>query len=154
MIDVIRDFHADVILMHTRGTPENMSTLTDYAHLISEIDEFFTRKLELLESNNAGEVILDIGFGFAKNTAQNLALIQHLAHFKHFGKRLLVGASQKRSIGEILGDPDRERLSGTLSLHLLALQAGADIIRAHHFAEHCDMLKIFRAVGQASMYAL
>ena len=154
MIDVIRDFHADVILMHTRGTPENMSTLTDYAHLISEIDEFFTRKLELLESNNAGEVILDIGFGFAKNTAQNLALIQHLAHFKHFGKRLLVGASQKRSIGEILGDPDRERLSGTLSLHLLALQAGADIIRAHHFAEHCDMLKIFRAIGQASMYAL
>ena len=143
MIDVIRDFHADVILMHTRGTPENMSTLTDYAHLISEIDEFFARKLELLESNNAGEVILDIGFGFAKNTAQNLALIQHLAHFKHFGKRLLVGASQKSSIGEILGDPDRERLSGTLSLHLLALQAGADIIRAHHFAEHCDMLKVF-----------
>lgn len=154
MIDVIRDFHADVILMHTRGTPEYMSTLTDYAHLISEVDEFFTSKLELLESNNAGEVIIDIGFGFAKNTAQNLALIQHLGHFKHFGKRLLVGASQKRSIGEILGDPDKDRLSGTLALHLLAIQAGADIIRAHHFAEHCDMLKIFHAMKQANMYAL
>lgn len=151
MIDVVRDFGADVILMHTRGTPENMSQLTDYAHLISEIDEFFASKLELLESNNAGEVILDIGFGFAKNTAQNLALIQHLAHFKHFGKRLLVGASQKRSIGEILGDPDRERLSGTLALHLLALQAGADIIRAHHFAEHRDMLLVFQALRKMSL---
>ncbi|STO96941.1 dihydropteroate synthase [Helicobacter canis] len=149
---VVRDFGADFILMHTKGTPETMASLAHYTHLINEVDEFFSRKLELLESNNVGEVILDIGFGFAKNSAQNLALIQHLAHFKHFGKRLLVGASQKSTIGEIIDAPNpHDRLSGTLSLHLLALQNGADIIRAHHYKEHSDMLKIFRAYAQPSL---
>lgn len=144
MLAVVRDFGADFILMHTKGTPETMASLADYEHLLSEIDTFFARKLELLESSGAGEVILDIGFGFAKNTAQNLALIQHLRHFKHFGKRVLVGASQKRTIGELLNAPNPDdRLSGSLSLHLLALQNGADIIRAHHYKEHSDMLKIF-----------
>ena len=149
---VVRDFGADFILMHTKGTPETMASLAHYTHLISEVDEFFSRKLELLESNNVGEVILDIGFGFAKNSVQNLALIQHLAHFKHFGKRLLVGASQKSTIGEIIDAPNpHDRLSGTLSLHLLALQNGADIIRAHHYKEHSDMLKILHAYAQPSL---
>ena len=149
---VVRDFGADFILMHTKGTPETMASLAHYTHLINEVDEFFSRKLELLESNNVGEVILDIGFGFAKNSAQNLALIQHLAHFKHFGKRLLVGASQKSTIGEIIDAPNpHDRLSGALSLHLLALQNGADIIRAHHYKEHSDMLKILHAYAQPSL---
>ena len=149
---VVRDFGADFILMHTKGTPETMASLAHYTHLINEVDEFFARKLELLESNNVGEVILDIGFGFAKNSAQNLALIQHLAHFKHFGKRLLVGASQKSTIGEIIDAPNpHDRLSGSLSLHLLALQNGADIIRAHHYKEHSDMLKILHAYAQPSL---
>lgn len=144
MLAVVGDFGADFILMHTKGTPETMASLANYEHLLSEIDTFFARKLELLESSGAGEVILDIGFGFAKDSAQNLALIQHLRHFKHFGKRVLVGASQKRTIGELLNAPDpQNRLSGSLSLHLLALQNGADIIRAHHYKEHSDMLKIF-----------
>lgn len=150
MLAVVRDFGADFILMHTKGTPETMASLANYKHLLSEIDTFFTRKLELLESSGVGEVILDIGFGFAKDSAQNLALIQHLRHFKHFGKRVLVGASQKRTIGDLLNAPHpNDRLSGSLSLHLLALQNGADIIRAHHYKEHSDMLKVFLSFSSA-----
>ena len=66
----------------------------------------------------------------------------------YFGKRILVGASLKRTIGELTQNPQPEsRLSGTISLHLLALHNGADIIRAHHFKEHNDMLNIYKALS-------
>lgn len=148
MLDVVSDFGADFVLMHTKGTPKTMEQFTRYTHLLNEVEHFFEQKLALLQKHNVGEIILDIGFGFAKNTPQNLALVQNLAHFKHFGKRILVGASLKRTIGELTQNPQPEsRLSGTISLHLLALHNGADIIRAHHFKEHNDMLNIYKALS-------
>lgn len=146
MFEVIKHHKAQVVLMHARGTPKDMASHTHYRHLLSEIDEFFARKIDKLEASNASRIVLDIGFGFAKSHAQNLALIQNLAHFKHFGREILVGASRKSSIGEITGRQNpSERLSGSLALALLALQNGADIIRTHDFSEHIDMLKIFSA---------
>ncbi|MGX2971060.1 dihydropteroate synthase [Helicobacter sp. T3_23-1059] len=152
MFEVIKHYNAQVVLMHARGTPKDMASHTHYQHLLSEIDEFFSRKIDELEKANASRIVLDIGFGFAKSHAQNLALIQNLAHFKHFGFEILIGASRKSSIGEITGRQNpSERLSGSLAISLLALQNGADIIRTHDFSEHIDMLKIFSAFydGQA-----
>lgn len=146
MLEVIKSYQAQVVLMHTKGTPKNMQNLSYYENLISEIDEFFAHKIEELESHKASRIVLDIGFGFAKTHSQNLVLIQNLAHFKHFGREILIGASRKSTIGEITHRQNpRERLSGSLALHLLALQNGADIIRTHDFSEHIDMLRIFNA---------
>lgn len=149
MLEVIAHYSAQVVLMHTKGTPKDMANLSEYTHLISEVDEFFARKICELEAHKASRIVLDIGFGFAKTHAQNLALIQNLAHFKHFGYEILVGASRKSTIGAITSKQSpSERLSGSLALHLLALQNGADIIRTHDFAEHIDMLKILSAFNE------
>lgn len=149
MLEVIAHYRAQVVLMHTKGTPKDMANLSKYTHLISEVDEFFTRKICELEAHKASRIVLDIGFGFAKTHTQNLALIQNLAHFKHFGYEILVGASRKSTIGAITSKQSpSERLSGSLALHLLALQNGADIIRTHDFAEHIDMLKILNAFNE------
>ena len=149
MLEVIAHYHAQVVLMHTKGTPKDMANLSEYTYLISEVDEFFAHKICELEAHKASRIVLDIGFGFAKTHAQNLALIQNLAHFKHFGYEILVGASRKSTIGAITDrQSPSERLSGSLALHLLALQNGADIIRTHDFAEHIDMLKILSAFNE------
>lgn len=116
--------------------------------IIHAVDEFFAQRLESLDKLGIKkeQIILDIGFGFGKNDAQNLALIRNLAHFRHFGCEILVGASMKRSIGAITGKDTLERGFGTLALHQIALDNGADIIRCHDFSSHIDMLKVWNAL--------
>ncbi|TLD97853.1 dihydropteroate synthase [Helicobacter jaachi] len=147
MPNVAKTHKAQVILMHTKGTPKDMQQLTHtYTHLFGDIDSFFEHKIALLREVGIEDIILDIGFGFAKDDAQNLALIKHLEHFTHFNLPLLVGASRKNTIGNITGKPVQDRLYGTLILHLFALQNGASILRVHDEEAHMDMLKIFEAM--------
>ena len=112
---------------------------------------FFTRKIEEILNAGGKEIILDIGFGFAKTQSQNLALVNHLAHFKHFGYPLLLGASRKSTLGEITGKPANERLSATLALHLLGVQNGADIVRTHDEDAHLDSLLVLEAMRENSL---
>lgn len=141
IIDIASDFGAEIILMHNSWiyphTREN---------IIVELEEFFARKLEILEARNLKNIMLDIGFGFGKNDSENLALVRNLKHFAHFGYEILVGASRKRSIGAITGAEVSERLFGTLALHQIALQNGASIIRCHDVRAHIDMVKVFNAL--------
>lgn len=147
MIEIAKAYHAQVVLMHTKGTPKVMQNLVNsYEDFFGEMDKFFAQKIALLRENDIQHIVLDIGFGFAKNMTQNLALIQHLEHFKRFNLPLLVGASRKNTIGIITGRDTHSRLSGTLALHLIALQNGADIVRVHDEDEHIDILKIFQAM--------
>lgn len=150
MLKVASKHNAKVILMHTQGTPKDMSELTDYEDMFAQMDDFFRAKIESLKSYGINEIILDVGIGFAKNQFQNLALINHLAHFKHFGYPLLVGASRKSVVGNIINKPPSQRLSGTLALHLLAFQNGADILRVHDAQEHIDLLKVYQATRNAN----
>lgn len=116
--------------------------------IIHAVDEFFAQRLEMLDKLGIKKekIILDIGFGFGKNDAENIALIRNLAHFKHFDCEILVGASMKRTIGAITGKDTMERGFGTLALHQIALDNGADIIRCHDFSAHIDMLKVWNAL--------
>lgn len=146
MIETCAKHQATAILMHSRGTPKTMQTLTDYKNLFQEIDLFFEEKIAELHENGISKIILDIGFGFAKEKEHNLSLIQNLMHFKHFSLPLLVGASRKNTIGILTKQPIEKRLSGTLALHQIALQNGANILRIHDVQEHLDMLKIHEAM--------
>ncbi|MDE6885990.1 MAG: dihydropteroate synthase [Helicobacteraceae bacterium] len=133
-----------IILMHNSFiNPHN-------GDIIQNVDEFFNKRLDSLFSLGLKkeQIILDIGFGFGKNTKENVDLIKYLEHFKHFGCEILVGASRKRSIGEITQKDTKDRLFGTLSLHQIALDRGANIIRCHDYKEHIDMLKIWQKINK------
>lgn len=147
MIHIATQHKAKVILMHTKGTPKDMQTLTNtYNHLFYDIDTFFTHKIQALRESGVEDIILDVGFGFAKDSMQNLALIKHLDHFKHFGLPLLVGASRKNTIGQITGREAQDRLAGSIAIHLFALQNGAQILRVHDEDEHIDAIRIYEAM--------
>lgn len=147
MIHIATQHKAKVILMHTKGTPKDMQTLTNtYNHLFYDIDTFFTHKIQALRESGVEDIILDVGFGFAKDSMQNLVLIKHLDHFKHFGLPLLVGASRKNTIGQITGREAQDRLAGSIAIHLFALQNGAQILRVHDEDEHIDAIRIYEAM--------
>lgn len=128
-----------IILMHNSWIDIHDS------NIIQSVDEFFSNRLESLYKMGLKkeQIILDIGFGFGKTTKENIELIKNLSHFKHFGCELLVGASRKRSIGNITNKDTKDRLAGTLSLHQIALINGANIIRCHDYKEHIDMLLMY-----------
>ncbi|PAF52638.1 dihydropteroate synthase [Helicobacter sp. 13S00477-4] len=146
MTEIAQKYQPYVVLMHTKGTPKTMTKLTNYKNLFEEMDIFFNQKIKMLEDINIKNIILDIGFGFAKNKDQNLSLIKNLDHFSYFGYPLLVGASRKQTIGLLTQRDVANRLAGTLSIHLFALQNGANILRIHDEDEHLDMIKIYEAL--------
>jgi dihydropteroate synthase len=148
---VVAEYNASIVIMHMRGTPKNMQTLTDYDNLFFELDDYFRQKLEIAHSFGIKEVILDVGIGFAKLLEHNLALIKHLSHFKAHGKPLLVGASRKSMINSVSPSSPEERLAGTLALHQKALDEGASIIRCHDVKEHLQMLRIWQALKNTTI---
>ncbi|AFI06534.1 dihydropteroate synthase [Helicobacter cetorum] len=148
MLEVARDYKPTCVLMHAKKTPKDMQENVFYHNLFDEMDIFFKDKLETLEKYALKDIILDIGFGFAKLKEHNLALIKHLSHFLKFKKPLLVGASRKNTIGLITGREVEKRLSGTLALHLMALQNGASILRVHDVDEHIDLIKVFHSLEE------
>jgi dihydropteroate synthase len=144
-------FGASVVIMHMKGTPENMQKNPSYEDLIPEIEEFFSKRVQKAKSFGIKDkdIILDVGIGFGKSLKHNLLLIKHLGHFKKFGYELLVGASRKSMIDMIVKSPVEQRLPGTLSIHLKAVQNGASIIRCHDVKEHFQALRVQEAIYQA-----
>ncbi|WP_104749589.1 dihydropteroate synthase [Helicobacter cynogastricus] len=151
MCQVARAHGVQVVLMHSNGVPMDMDHFAPHRQLFLDIDRFFSTQLERLNQYGINNIFLDIGLGFNKTTTQNLALIQHLEHFLHFGYPLLIGASRKKCIGEICNQEVQDRLSGTLALHLIALQRGASVLRVHDIAPHQDLLKIYKALCEVEL---
>lgn len=147
MFEVCKIYNAKAVLMHSKGTPKNMQSLNQYDDLIHEIDNFFHKKLKIFEEYKIKDIILDIGFGFAKDKEQNLSLIKHLEHFLHFNYPLLIGASRKNTIRLITQKDTQNSLAGTLALHMQAIINGAEILRVHDVEEHLDMIKILQSLS-------
>lgn len=143
MYELSCEYDAKLVLMHTRGNPKQMMHLTDYKDLFASMDAFFATQLEACEHYGVREVILDIGFGFAKNLEQNFTLIKNLSHFQKYGFPILVGASRKSSLQKVIGKDASSALSASLAIHLLALENGASILRVHDYEEHKDIIKIW-----------
>lgn len=137
-----------VVLMHMRGVPSNMNELAQYRQLMPELIQELQQRIDAALS--AGilpqNIIVDPGFGFAKNTAQNLELLQQFQSLQQLGFPLLAGLSRKRFIGEVLQQADAaQRDIGSAAAHLLCVQQGARIIRTHNVAATAQMLAIWQA---------
>jgi dihydropteroate synthase len=145
MLSVVASLNVPIILMHIRGNPQTMQSLTDYDDLMVEICEFFQDRLDAALANGIGrsQLILDPGIGFAKTFEQNIQIFQQLSVFKSFNLPILLGPSRKSFIGQILNKTNpQERVWGTAAACCKAIASGVDILRVHDVAAMSDVIKV------------
>ena len=149
MLGVVADVQAPYILMHMRGTPKTMQSLTDYPEGVTNaVVDFFSQQLHKLEEacQRVGKglvsVILDPGFGFAKTIEQNYQLYGNIPSLKSLfpDYPLLVGISRKSMIYMLLGTDADNALNGTSVLNALAVASGAEILRVHDVMEASNVV--------------
>lgn len=149
MFATVAELRVPYILMHMRGTPATMQSLTDYpdgvtAGVIAEL----APKIERLSLLGVNDVIVDPGFGFAKTLEQNYALLRDLGAFGLFGRPLLVGVSRKSMATRLLGITAAEALNATTVINTLALERGASILRVHDVRAAREAVNITTALQQ------
>lgn len=142
MFDMAAKLNVPYVLMHMRGTPQTMISLTEYDNFIQDVFYYFSKKVAELHLKGVNDVIIDPGFGFSKTTDQNYELMAALRGFSIFELPLLVGISRKRMIYHLTGTTAEESLNGTTVLNTFALQNGADILRVHDVKEAVEAIKI------------
>lgn len=148
MMQTISEFKVPYVMMHIKGNPQNMSKQTNYSNLLEDILYYFSEKVTNAKSYGINDIILDPGFGFAKNTFQNFSLLQHLNLFKTFGLPILVGLSRKSMIYKTLGINPGQALNGTTALNTYALTKGANILRVHDVKEAVECIELLEALKQ------
>ncbi|AFZ46973.1 Dihydropteroate synthase [Cyanobacterium stanieri PCC 7202] len=149
MLDTVADLQVPIILMHIRGNPQTMQTMTDYQDLMGEIRDFFLERIALClqKGIEKSHIILDPGIGFAKNYEQNLEILNKIQDLKNLGFPILIGTSRKSFIGRILEENDpTKRVWGTAGTCYHAIAQGADILRVHDVAPMGDIAKVADAL--------
>ncbi|MDQ7047272.1 MAG: dihydropteroate synthase [Sulfurovum sp.] len=141
-------YQAKLCIMHMKGTPQNMQDHPEYEDVMVEVSQFFETRISKCESLGLERknIILDVGLGFGKTLEHNLILIKNMAHFQVFGCDILVGASRKSMIDKISPSSVSQRLSGTLAIHLKAVENAANIVRCHDVKEHVQALAVAKAL--------
>lgn len=135
------------ICMHSKGNPQTMSGLTHYNDMMNEILQYFILRIKLCHEAGIKDVILDPGFGFAKQMQQNFDLMRNLDIFDKVNKPLLVGISRKGMIHRTLNIGPEAALNGTTVLNTVALLKGADILRVHDVKEAVEAIELIEALG-------
>lgn len=134
-----------VIVMHNRDRAD------ETLDIVADVAGFFSRSLEIADRAGIArdKIVLDPGVGFGKTPEQSILCIARLAAFKHFGLPLLVGASRKRFINTVAPSAPDDRIGGSIASHLMAVENGAAIIRAHDVKETVQALRVAAAIGSA-----
>lgn len=144
MIDVVARYELPYIAMHMRGTPQTMQLNIEYRDgVVGEVHRYFENKVAELNNRGVDKIIIDPGFGFAKNLEQNYELLAGLGALCDVGCPILVGVSRKSMIYKLLGVSPDEALNGSSVLHWEALRQGASILRVHDTREAVEIVTIF-----------
>jgi dihydropteroate synthase len=143
-----------VVLMHHKGKPETMQDDPRYDDVLVEIYQWFEDRIEA--ATEAGisrdKILIDPGFGFGKNVAHNLELMNGLALFHSLGCPIVVGASRKRTIGALSGEaPADRRLGGSIAFALKAAEQGVQVLRVHDVPETVQALRIWRGLRDQAL---
>ena len=141
-----------VIIMHMRGEPTTMNGLDQYDNVTLDVmTELSQRVADALKAGvKAENIMIDPGFGFAKNAKQNLKLLNEFHQLNQLGYPILSALSRKRFIGEALGGADAgQRAVGSVAGHLLSIQQGACMVRAHDVKAMSDAIKVWQAMNMA-----
>jgi dihydropteroate synthase len=142
MFSTVARLHVPYVLMHMRGTPATMASMTQYDNVAAEVLEWMARRIDQLRQMGVADVIADPGFGFAKTLEQNYELLAGLDAFHALEAPLLVGVSRKRMIYTPLNSDADHALNGTTVLNTLALERGAHILRVHDVRAAVEAVKL------------
>ena len=149
-VDVVAQSEVAICLMHMQGMPRTMQENPQYNHIINDIIKFFKERIHCCEQKgiNKNRLVLDPGFGFGKTLAHNYEVLAKFSQFSTLGLPVLAGISRKSMIGNLLNRDVDERLAGSLTAAIIAVQQGAQIIRVHDVQESADAVNILKAVAQ------
>ena len=145
ILDIVSKFNCPFVITHSRGNSQNMNELNQYRNFLSEVisslESLIKKALEKKISSK--NIILDPGIGFSKDLEQNLEVLKNLELFKKLNFPILIGASRKRFIGEILNEINpKERDIGTLAITCLCSQLNIDLVRVHNVKINYQILKV------------
>lgn len=148
MVEVVRDFDVPVVIMHMRGTPENMQQLASYKDVVDEVKTELAQRVDwaIRMGIKPERIIIDPGIGFAKTAEHCVEIIARLWEFKSLGFPILVGPSRKSFIGKTLNLEPEKRLEATIACCLVCAIKGADIIRVHDPGPVCRALGMFEVI--------
>ncbi|MDI6786047.1 MAG: dihydropteroate synthase [bacterium] len=148
MAKVVSENQVPIIIMHIKGTPENMQKDPKYHNLILEITDYLRKSINKAKEFNIPEnkIIIDPGIGFGKTTSHNLEIIKKLKEFKILGKPILIGTSRKSFIGNILDLPPEERVEGSAASVAISIYNGAHIVRVHDIKEIKKTVRMVDAI--------
>lgn len=151
-LETAAELNIPVIIMHMRGEPTTMNHLDQYEDVTQEvIAELQQRVDDALQAGiHPKNIMIDPGFGFAKNAQQNLKLLNEFYQLNNMGYPILSALSRKRFIGEALDGADaNHRAVGSVAAHLLSIQQGACMVRAHDVKAMSDAIKVWQAMRSA-----
>ncbi|KAA8922343.1 dihydropteroate synthase [Thermoplasma sp.] len=154
MIEIAKDSGLNCIIMHMRGTPENMQSLTSYDDIIYDVAGFLADRANELLRNEIGfdRIILDPGIGFAKDTKGNVEILRNIKSL-NVGFPILVGTSRKTFIGAITGQKVENRLAGTIGTSIYLAENRVSILRVHDVKENRDALTTYLVLASQGMNA-
>ena len=149
MLQTIGELQIPYCMMHMRGTPQTMKTLTEYQNITKQVLFYFSERVAAARAHNINDIIVDPGFGFAKTTEQNFELLNHLELFETLDLPILAGVSRKSMVYKTLDISAKEALNGTTALHMVALQKGARILRVHDVKPAKECVTLFMQLNTA-----
>lgn len=147
MLPTVAKLNVPYIMMHMRGTPQNMQQHTDYDDILKEVLIFFSERLVAAKSLGIKDIIIDPGFGFAKNLEQNYELLKQMEIMNFVEHPILAGISRKSMIYKTLKTTADQALNGTTALHMVCLQKGANILRVHDVKEALECVKLYEQLN-------
>ena len=142
MLETVADLKVPYIMMHMRGNPQTMQSLTDYNDIVKEMIFYFSERIQKARSFGISDIIIDPGFGFAKTLEQNYEVLHKMELFSILELPILAGISRKSMIYKVLEKTPQEALNGTSVLNTIALQKGAKILRVHDVKEAVECIKL------------
>jgi dihydropteroate synthase len=150
MIPTVAALGVPYVIMHMKGDPQTMKDLCQYEDVSAEVLDYLVKKVFQCREAGIKDIIIDPGFGFAKNASQNFRLLADLASLKMTGCPILAGLSRKSMVYKTLGISPEESLSGTIALNTLALDHGADILRVHDVREAAVLIRLMEVYKKAA----
>jgi dihydropteroate synthase len=143
MFETIAELDVAYVLMHTRGTPQTMQSLTNYQDVVAEVFSFLEKRIARLHLLGVNNVIIDPGFGFAKTMDQNYDILRKLSYFKELNTPILAGISRKSMLYKLIDSTPELALNTTTAANMLALVGGASILRVHDVKEAKETIMIY-----------